>query len=124
MAQRLPSQPVVLTEALQFIQLKEVLLRDCRFIVLFRIHTQGLGVNEARSSSWKNAYMETLPAEREALRGTFDNSYYGYTRGKLFIKKARERFFHVHPAVSAKEFHDKLLGLGGAPVGLVEELIV
>ena len=111
-------------DALRLIQLKEALLRDCRFIVSFWMHTQGLGVNEARQFIMENAYMETLPAEREALRGTFDHSYYGYTLGKLFIKKARERFFHAHPAAAAREFHDKLLGLGGAPVGLVEELIV
>ncbi len=111
-------------EQLRFIQLKEALLRDCRFIVSFWMHTQGLGVDEARQFIMENAYMERLPAEREALRGSFDHSYYGYTLGKLFIKKARERFFHAHPAASAKEFHDKLLGLGGAPVGLLEELIV
>src|SRR3989454_1655389 len=111
-------------EQSRLIQLKEALLRDCRFIVSFWMHTQGLGVNEARQFIMENAYMETLPAEREALRGTFDHSYYGYTLGKLYIKKARERFFHAHPAASAKEFNDKLLGLGGAPVGLLEELII
>ncbi len=111
-------------ERLRLIQLKEALLRDCRFIVSFWMHTQGLGVNEARQFIMENAYMETLPAEREALRGTFDHSYYGYTLGKLYIKKARERFFHEHPSASAKEFHDKLLGLGGAPVGLLEELVL
>ena len=111
-------------DALRLIQLKEALLRDCRFIVSFWMHTQGLGVDQARQFIMENAYMETLPAEREALRGTFDHSYYGYTLGKLFIKKARERFFHAHSTASAKEFHDKLLGLGGAPVGLLEELIV
>ncbi len=110
-------------ERLRLIQLKEALLRDCRFIVSFWMHTQGLGVNEARQFIMENAYMETLPAEREALRGTFDHSYYGYTLGKLYIKKARERFFHEHATASGKEFHDKLLGLGGAPVGLLEELI-
>ena len=111
-------------EALRLIQLKEALLRDCRFIVSFWMHTQGLGVDQARQFIMENAYMETLPAEREALRGTFDHSYYGYTLGKLFIKKAREHFFQTHPSASSREFHDRLLGLGGVPVGLLEELIV
>ena len=111
-------------EALRLIQLKEALLRDCRFIVSFWMHTQSLGVDQARQFIMENAYMETLPAEREALRGTFDHSYYGYTLGKLFIKKSREHFFKTHPSASAREFHDRLLGLGGAPVGLLEELIV
>lgn len=110
-------------DRLRFIQLKEALLRDCRFIVSFWMHTQGLGVDQARQFIMENAYMETLPAEREALRGTFDHSYYGYTLGKLFIKKAKERFYQSHPDAPIKEFHDKLLDLGGAPVGLLEQLI-
>ena len=110
-------------ERLRFIQLKEALLRDCRFIVSFRMHTQGMTLDEARQFIMKNAWMEAGPAEREALRGTFDHSYYGYTLGKLFIKKARERFFHAHPDEPIRTFHDKLLSLGGAPVGHLESLI-
>jgi hypothetical protein len=41
----------------------------------------------------------------------------------LFIKRAKERFFHSNPSAPLKSFHDNLLGLGGAPVGLLEELI-
>jgi uncharacterized protein (DUF885 family) len=110
-------------EKLRFIQLKEALLRDCRFIVSFKMHTQGMTLDEARQFIMKNALMETGPAEREALRGTFDHSYYGYTLGKLFIKKARERFFHAHPEEPIRAFHDKLLSLGGAPVGQLESLM-
>lgn len=110
-------------DRLRLIQLKEALLRDCRFIVSFWMHTQGLGVDQAAQFIMENAYMETLPAEREALRGTFDHSYYGYTLGKIFIKRAKERFFHAHPSAPIKEFHDKLLELGGAPVGLVEHFV-
>lgn len=111
-------------EKLRFIQLKEALLRDCRFIVSFRMHTQRMTLDEAREFIMENALMETGPAEREALRGTFDHSYYGYTLGKLYIKKARERFFHAHPDEPLRSFHDKLLSLGGAPVGRLESLIV
>ncbi len=110
-------------ERLRFIQLKEALLRDCRFIVSFKMHTQGMTLDEARQFIMKNAFMETGPAEREALRGTFDHSYYGYTLGKLFIMKARERFFHAHPGEPIRSFHDKLLSLGGAPVGRLESLM-
>jgi uncharacterized protein (DUF885 family) len=110
-------------EKLRFIQLKEALLRDCRFIVSFKMHTQGMKLDEAREFIMKNAFMETGPAEREALRGTFDHSYYGYTLGKIFIKRARERFFHAHPDEPIRSFHDKLLSLGGAPVGRLESLM-
>jgi len=111
-------------ERLRFVQLKEALLRDCRFIVSFRMHTQGMSLDEARQFIMKNALMDAGPAEREAFRGTFDHSYYGYTLGKLFIKKARERFFHAHPDEPIKTFHDRLLGLGGAPIGRLESLII
>jgi uncharacterized protein (DUF885 family) len=110
-------------EKLRFIQLKEALLRDCRFIVSFKMHTQGMTLDEARQFIMKNALMEAGPAEREALRGTFDHSYYGYTLGKIFIKKARERFFHAHPDEPIRSFHDKLLSLGGTPVGQLESLM-
>ena len=111
-------------ERLRFIQLKEALLRDCRFIVSFKMHAQRMTLDEAREFIMKNALMETGPAEREALRGTFDHSYYGYTLGKLYIKKARDRFFHAHPDEPIRTFHDRLLGLGGAPVGRLESLII
>ena len=111
-------------ERLRFIQLKEALLRDCRFIVSFKMHTQGMTLDEARQFIMKNALMEAGPAEREALRGTFDHSYYGYTLGKLMIKRARERFFHAHPDEPIRSFHDRLLSLGGAPVGRLESLII
>jgi len=110
-------------ERLRFIQLKEALLKDCRFIVSIKMHTQGMTLDEAREFIMKNALMEAGPAEREALRGTFDHSYYGYTLGKLMIKRAREKFFHAHPDEPLKAFHDKLLGLGGAPVGYLESLM-
>jgi len=53
----------------------------------------------------------------------YKRQYYGYTLGKLFIKKARERFFHAHPEEPIRAFHDKLLSLGGAPVGQLESLM-
>jgi uncharacterized protein (DUF885 family) len=109
---------------LRFMQLKEALLRDCRFIVAFKMHTQGMSVEEAKQFIMENAYMTEQPAGREALRGTFDHSYYGYTLGKLFIKRARKRFFEAHPSAPIRSFHDKLLGLGSAPVGLIEDLVV
>ena len=33
----------------------------------------------------ENAFMEELPAQKEALRGTFDPGYLNYTLGKLLI---------------------------------------
>src|SRR2546427_12400985 len=93
------------------------------FFVPSKRQTKGLSLGGGANSIRKKALMEPGPAEREALRGTFDHSYYGYPLGKLFIKKARERFFHAHPDEPIRTFHDKLLGLGCAPVGHLESLI-
>jgi len=109
---------------LRFMQLKEALLRDCRFIVAFKMHTEGMSVEDAKTFIMENVLMTEQPAAREALRGTFDHSYYGYTLGKLFIKKARQGFYQAHPSAHIRAFHDKLLGLGSAPVGLIEDLIL
>ncbi len=109
---------------LRFMQLKEALLRDCRFIVSFKMHTQGLNVEDAKTFIMENAFMSEQTAGREALRGTFDHAYYGYTLGKLFIKRARKQFFEAHPSAHIKSFHDKLLGLGSAPVGLLQDLVM
>jgi len=109
---------------LRFMQLKEALLRDCRFIVSFKMHTQGMSVEEAKVFIMENAFMSEQTAGREALRGTFDHAYYGYTLGKLFIKRARKQFFQEHPSAPIKSFHDKLLGLGSAPVGLIQDLVL
>ncbi|HEX4920043.1 MAG TPA: DUF885 family protein, partial [Candidatus Bathyarchaeia archaeon] len=111
-------------QRLRFMQLKEALLRDCRFIVSFRMHTQGMSVEDAKTFIMENAFMSEQTAGREALRGTFDHAYYGYTLGKLMIKRSRQRFFEAHPSSSTKSFHDKLLGLGSVPVGLLEDLII
>src|SRR5438093_2441133 len=45
-------------ERLRFVQLKEALLRDCRFIVSFKMHTQGMTLDEARQFIMKKAWME------------------------------------------------------------------
>ena len=69
-------------------QLMEALLRDCRFICAIRMHTQGMTVDEATRFFMENAFMEELPARKEAMRGTFDPMYLNYTLGKLMISEA------------------------------------
>ncbi len=107
---------------LKIAQLKAALVRDCRYVCSFKMHTRQFTLEEATQYFIENAFMERLPAEREALRGTFDPGYYSYTLGKLFIKKARENYFAKHPNANLKEFHDGLLAMGSPPIGLLEKL--
>ena len=67
--------------------------------------------------------MEQLPAEREALRGTFDPGYFCYTLGKLAILNARKRFLASKFRGSFRSFHDTLLSFGSPPIGLIDRLL-
>ena len=106
-------------------QLSDALLRDCRFICAIRMHTRAMTVDEATRFFMENAYMEELPARKEALRGTFDPMYLGYTLGKLMILKLREDYRHEKGAAfSLKEFHDTFLSFGAPPIPLVREMML
>jgi len=109
---------------LKLVQLEDALLRDCRYIVAFRMHTQGMSLLEAKDFIMENAKLEELPAEREAIRGTFDHGYYGYTIGKLFIKRAKQGYFAKYPNATLGSFYDKVLSLGSAPSGMLESLVL
>jgi uncharacterized protein (DUF885 family) len=110
--------------SLRLVQLEDALLRDCRYIVSFKMHTQGMSLEDAKKFIMENAKLEEHPAEREAIRGTFDHGYYSYTLGKLFMKKARQRYFGAYPNATLRTFHDKVLSLGSAPAGMLENLVL
>ena len=106
-------------------QLADALLRDCRYVCSIRMHTQGMSVDEATRFFMENAYMEELPAAKEAVRGTFDPMYLAYTLGKLMILKLREDYRHEQgSAFSLKRFHDTLLSFGAPPIPLVREMML
>ena len=106
-------------------QLMEALLRNCRFICAIRMHTQGMTVEEATHFFMRNAFLEELPARKEAMRGTFDPMYLNYTLGKLMILKLREDYRRIKgSAYSLKDFHDEILSFGAPPIPLVREMML
>lgn len=106
-------------------QLMEALLRNCRFICAIRMHTQGMTVEEATRFFMENAFLEELPARKEAVRGTFDPMYLNYTLGKLMILKLREDYRRVKGAAySLRAFHDEFLSYGAPPIPLVREMML
>ncbi len=106
-------------------QLMEALLRNCRYICAIRMHTQGMTTDEATQFFMDNAYMEELPARKEALRGTFDPMYLNYTLGKLMILKLRDDYRQAQgDAYTLKRFHDAFLSFGAPPVPLVREMML
>ena len=110
---------------LQFAAAQEALVRVCRLLSSIRMHTQGMPLTEAGRFFQENAYMEELPAQREALRGTFDPGYLNYTLGKLLIYKLRaDGRAEQGAAYSLGAFHDELLGHGGPPVPLLRRFML
>lgn len=106
-------------------QLSDALLRDCRLICSIKMHTQGMTVDEATKFFITNAFMEELPAQKEAVRGTFDPMYLNYTLGKLMIKKLREDYrAQQGDRFTLKGFHDTFLSFGAPPIPLVREMML
>ncbi|TLZ71641.1 MAG: DUF885 domain-containing protein [Methanobacteriota archaeon] len=106
---------------LRLAQLQDALLRNCRYISSIKMHTAGWSWGDATRFFMENAFLDQLPAEREAKRGTWDPGYLNYTLGKLMIKKLRADWLDRHSGASLREFHDTLLGLGAPPLGVARE---
>lgn len=106
-------------------QLQDALLRDVRFIVGIKMHTEGMTVEQARDMFVNEAYTPTPVAESEAKRGTSDATYGYYTMGKLMILKLREDYQEkMGDAYSLKEFHDTFIKLGPLPVPLIRKAML
>ncbi|HWN98721.1 MAG TPA: DUF885 domain-containing protein [Blastocatellia bacterium] len=106
-------------------QLAESLLRLCRFVVGIRLHTEGMTVEQGTRFFMDNAYMGETPSRIEAERGTFDPTYLVYSVGKLAILKLRDDYKRSRGAeYSLREFHDRLLSNGNAPIRMHRQLMM
>jgi uncharacterized protein (DUF885 family) len=104
-------------------EIHDALLRDCRLLASIGLHTQGMTLPEATQLFEHEAHFEHLPAEREAIRGTFNPEYFCYTLGKLAILNSRGKFLKSRFGGNLKAFHDALLGYGCPPIGLLDTLL-
>ncbi len=104
-------------------QIHDALLRDCRLLSSIGLHTAGWTLEKSTELFQREAHVERLPAEREAIRGTFNPEYFCYTLGKLAILKARSQMLTGPFGGSQKKFHDALLGFGCPPIGLLPTLL-
>jgi uncharacterized protein (DUF885 family) len=111
------------SSAAEVTQILDALLRDCRLLSSVRMHTQGGTLEQATALFERQAYLDRLPAEREAIRGTFDPEYFCYTLGKLAILDVRRRLLATRFGGSLQAFHDSLLRFGCPPVGLLDALL-
>jgi uncharacterized protein (DUF885 family) len=101
-------------------QLVDALLRDCRYIVGIRMHTEGMTMEQAREFFVKEGHQVSVVGEMEAKRGTGDPTYLMYTLGKLEILKLRDDYQRKMGAkFSLEDFHDRFIKAGNPPIKLV-----
>jgi uncharacterized protein (DUF885 family) len=108
---------------LHLAQLQDALLRACRFRVAVGLHCEGMPLDDATRLIEERAFMQHLPAEREALRGTHDPLYLVYTYGKLEILRWREEL-QRRGGFDARRFHDTLTTAGFPPLAVVRDLVL
>jgi len=106
-------------------QLQDALLRDARFIVGIRMHTQGMTIAQAQEFFEKQGYQPRPVAVSETKRGTSDATYGYYTMGKLAVLKLRDDYRRKMGAeYSLQDFHDRFIALGPLPLPLVREALL
>ena len=107
-------------------QLSEALLRDCRWVVGMREHTQGLSVQAGATNYFtKKCFQQPANAYEEARRGAYNPTYLYYTLGKLEIYKLRADYQSLRGAnYSLRDFHDAFVKQGFPPIKMVRRLLV
>jgi uncharacterized protein (DUF885 family) len=106
-------------------QLQDALLRDARFIVGIKMHTEGMSLDEARNFFVKEGYQSPSIADIETKRGTSDPTYLYYTLGKLQIMKLRADLEKKEgSSFSLQKFHDDFMRQGGAPIKIVRQTLL
>jgi uncharacterized protein (DUF885 family) len=107
-------------------QLSEALLRDCRWVVGIKEHTQGMSVAEgAKRYFTDECFQEPANGYEEARRGAYDPTYLYYTLGKLEIYKLRADYQKAQGSrFSLREFHDQFVKQGGVPIKLMRRILL
>ena len=106
-------------------QLQDALLRDARFVVGIRLHTQGMTLQQAEDFFVNEGYQPRPVAVSETKRGTSDALYGYYTMGKLAILKLRADYQRkLGPQFQLEDFHDRFIALGPLPLPLVREAML
>jgi hypothetical protein len=107
-------------------QLSEALLRDCRWVVGMKEHTQGMSVQDGATNYFtKKCFQQPANAYEEARRGAYNPTYLYYTLGKLEIYKLRSDYQKARGSnYSLREFHDAFVKQGAPPIKIVRRLLL
>ena len=106
-------------------QLQDALLRNARFIVGIKMHTQGMTYDQAVEFFQKEGNQPKSLAVSESKRGTSDALFGYYTMGKLAVLKLRADYQRkLGPAFKLQDFHDRFIAMGPLPLPLVREAML
>jgi uncharacterized protein (DUF885 family) len=106
-------------------QLSEALLRDARYVVGIKLHTQGMTVEQGAKVFVEKAFQEPANAYEEARRGTYNPTYLYYTLGKLQVYKLRQDYKEAKgQAFSLARFHADFVKQGAIPIKLVRRILL
>lgn len=110
---------------LRLAQLVDALLRDCRYIVGIKMHTQGMTMEQAKDFFAGEGRQQPIIGEMETKRGTGDPTYLMYTLGKLEILKLRADYQRkMGSRFSLQDFHDRFIKAGSPPVKIVRRELI
>ena len=106
-------------------QLQDALLRNARFVVGIKMHTEGWSTDQAEQFFVTDGYQSPSVAKVETKRGTADATYLYYTLGKLEILKLREDAKKKQGAsFTLQGFHDSFMRQGPAPIKIVRQAML
>ncbi|MEZ2348194.1 DUF885 domain-containing protein [Terriglobus sp. RCC_193] len=106
-------------------QLQDALLRNARFTVGIKMHTEGWSTEQAEQYFVTEGYQSPSVAKMETKRGTSDPTYLYYTLGKLEILKLRvDLKAKQGAAFNLQQFHDNFMRLGPVPIKIMRQAML
>ena len=106
-------------------QLQDALLRNARFTVGIKMHTEGWTTDQAEQFFVTEGYQSPAIAKVETRRGTADATYLYYTLGKLEILKLRADV-QAQQGASFRlgNFHDQFMLQGPVPIKVIRRAML
>jgi uncharacterized protein (DUF885 family) len=108
----------------EVMQLREALMRICRYLSSFGLHTQGWSYEQSVDFFEVEGFATKPIAEREARRGVIGPGYYAYTMGKHEILSLRQKLRAKQGAsFDLLAFHDAFMQLP-YPIPMIESMLL
>jgi len=106
-------------------QIQDALLRNARFTVGIKMHTDGWSTEQAEQYFVSEGYQSPSVAKMETKRGTSDPTYLYYTLGKLEILKLRADLKAKQGAAfNLQQFHNNFMRQGPVPIKIMRQAML